>query len=240
MTIIGELEDNIYKYGDCTIEMQPFKNDEVYSIRFIVNDEGVLDVHAFEDKYDRDYWIKDKNGNTITNPKARIIRSEYAYTFTKKEELLTILASFTCKMIVGEPVCVKTLKGLPRASTRKSAEMINLITSSMLNISNKDLTGFVTMTSEDIIKYLMGKTIMSRYEYLGSDTLDIKCEDVIDRYNSMIKLQYEIDTALDQNEINEARKIWYQLQEDNGMNTFKVPASNNSNQLQRKGLHIVK
>ena len=240
MLLVSALEENVYKNGNCTVEMQPEKNDEVYAIRFLVNDEGVLDVHGFIDTYDREYWVKDENNRTVTNPKARITGSRYFQTFTKKEELLTILASLTSKMIVGEPTCVKTRKETPQANTKKSAELINLVVSSMLNISNKELTEFVTMPQEEIIKFLMGKTIMSRYEYLGSDTLGIKCEDVVDRYNGMIKLQREMDTGLDQNKINEARKIWYKLQEDNTDNSFKVPVERQNHNESDTKLHIVK
>ena len=235
MTLIGELEHNICEYGDCTIELQPYNNNEVYAVRFIVNDEGLLDVHAFEDKYDKEYWIKDEDGNTVTNPKAKITSSRYVQTFTKKEELLTVLASFTCKMIIGETVCVKKLEGHPQASTKKSVELIHLITSSMLNISNKDLTGFLTMDSEEIIKYLMRKVMMTKYGYVNPGTLDSKCEGVINRYNNMIELHNE---AFENNN-NEAMKIWYQLQNDESMNSFDVPKQS-SNKVQNNGFHVVK
>ena len=227
MYLISDVEKNIFENGNCTIDMVGEKPNEVYAIRFEVNDAGVLDVHAFIDTYDRDCWETDGDYKTSFNSKARITKSQYFHTFSTRDELLTVLGTLTCKMIVSEPAIVKVRQTIPtdemKVANKKAAYMVNLITSSMLKINNKDLATFLSMDNHRIVDFLKGSIIMTSTEFLESDILDAKCEDVVRRYNGMLELHREMDTGLNQDKINEARQIWYKLQEDKTDKNFKVP-----------------
>ena len=221
MFLISQLEENIYKYGNCTIKMQFEKACESLSIRFNVNNEGLLDVHAFIDTYDRDYWVI--NGNTTTiNRRARITSNRYVKSFDKLDELREILADLTAGMIFGKPICVDAMN-TPRDNTKAAANDIGRITTNMLDLSNKELVSFYDMTIEDITAVLLTKPVMSVFEYLGSDTLDMKCEDLMERYNNILKLNHVIYTDLDQIKINEARMMIYRLQNDESNKKFEMP-----------------
>lgn len=223
MFLISQLEENIYNNGGCTIEMQFEKACEALSIRFVVDDKGQLDVHGFIDVYNKDYWIIDGD-NTIVNRKAKIISTRYFKSFDKEEELLSILALLTANMIAGVPTCVKELKGKCQAPyTSKASNNINRIISSMLNISNKELVSFYDMSKEDIPKVLMEKPIMSINDFMKSDPLQFKCEDLMDRYNNIVQLQHTIHTDPDQINKNAARMMIYQLQNDEGNKKVVVP-----------------
>ena len=220
MCLISQLEKNIYEYGDCTVKFQFEKANEAYEIRFVLNDDGLLDVHGFINVYDRNYW---NLGNNTVNPKAKLVSNRYFRSFDEKEELYSILSLLVAKMIKGEPTCIDTTEGRSKANTKTASSNINRITSSMLNISNKELTKFYDMDAEEIADVLYEKPIMSIAEFFESDTLEMKCEDLMDRYNNIAQLQHTIHTDPDQININAARMMIYQLQNDESNRKVVVP-----------------
>lgn len=220
MCLISQLEKNIYEYGDCTVKFQFEKANEACEIRFVINDDGLLDVYGFINVYDRDYW--NLNNNTV-NPKAKLVSNRYFRSFDEKEELYSILSLLVAKMIKGEPTCIDKTEGRPKANTTTASNNINRITSSMLNISNKELTKFYDMDAEEIADVLYEKPIMSDAEFLGSDTLEMKCEDLMDRNNNIVQLQHTIHTDSNPIDKNAARMMIYQLQNDEGNKKVVVP-----------------
>lgn len=135
MSIIGELAENIYKYGNCKLYDERCYLWEVYVIEFFVDEDGALKVIPKIECYDEKFWDGDKKNVNATLKETKEI------VFDENNELPNAISYIIHtglyinkkrKMITYEDVS-------PKANTNMALRNLYQIIYSMFQISPHEI-----------------------------------------------------------------------------------------------------
>ncbi len=139
MSIIGELVENIYKYGNCKLYTERCYSKEVDVIEFIVTEDGLIKTIPKIEYYDEYFWDDNKNVDK-KNINATLIESVEIDCYNNSELVSAISYAIHTGLYVNKNRKMLTFEEtVPKGNTDKAVRYLYQIIYSMFQISPDEI-----------------------------------------------------------------------------------------------------
>ena len=212
MSMVGELISNIHKYGNSKLYMKSQINNINNVLEFSVDDSGILNVVMKKEVYDKPYWDGSKIDSSAIMKRTL---EEYQYS---SNDLDMNIATVLCCTFYDK----KTILKKQEETVNNIKEICTKMVNSMLQLSNNDLTHWVTGTNDGIINMMIKKAsqcIISEDIKPASvliDNIESQVKDVYARLKEVHNVWKEMNGSRNDKEYKAACEKWEKLYNDEG------------------------
>lgn len=193
MTFIGNLIDNIQKYGNCQVYYKaPTGNSKINRVLdFDIDINGELVVSGYINTYDKQFW----NGENF-NESASIEYTNKVFSCSYYDRMDKVLSCIVMESILGKEVGITSRK-VKTASTDIATWELYRLANSMLSLSNEQITKLVLSDSDLVLMEQASKRVevTDFNPEEASSLVDEKVISVSERYNDIKRVYNGVNSV---------------------------------------------
>lgn len=222
MSTIGELVENIYKYGNCNFYVQLPNPKGVQGLSFLVNENGDLEVSKILEEYDKPFWDGYQKRKNIN------LKKSYEVLKYQEKDFDIVISPVVSASFYEVRKAITYEDVSPKANTDKAVRKLYEIVYAMFQLSFADLTRWQLMSID-------GSEIQFAVKSLQNiDIEEVSCEQAIRNIEVMrqeildkakyVKSVYKKTNVIESDEeYKNACEQWHKLYDNHEILKFTFP-----------------